>query len=49
MAATPVSVITTAVGGLSDDLLAVAVVGLGVGATIFAVKKGWRLVKGFTS
>lgn len=49
MAATPVSTITTAASGLEDDLLAVAAVGLGVGATIFALRKGWRLLKGFTS
>jgi hypothetical protein len=46
---TTVSTITTAVSGLKDDLLAVAAVGLGVGASIFALRKGWRLVKSFTS
>jgi hypothetical protein len=49
MAATPVSTITTAASGMGDDLLAVAGVGLGVGATIFVVRKGWKLLKGFTS
>jgi len=47
MASTPVSTVTTAVSGLGDDLLLVAGAGLAVGALVFAVKKGWRLVKGF--
>lgn len=46
-APTPVSIVTGAVDGLQDDLLAVAAVGLGIGAVIFAVRKGWRLVKSF--
>jgi len=49
MAATPVSTITSAASGLSDDLLAVSAVGLGVGAMVFALRKGWKLLKGFTS
>ncbi len=49
MSATPVSVITDAASGLQGDLMTVAGVGLGVGAAIFALRKGWRLLKGFTS
>jgi hypothetical protein len=46
---TTVSVITDAVDGLKDDLLAIAGVGLGIGAAIFALRKGWKLVKGFVN
>lgn len=46
-APTPVSIVTDAVDGLQGDLLSVAAVGLGIGAVIFAVRKGWRLVKSF--
>jgi len=45
--ATPTSVVTDAVDGLGDDLMGIAAIGLGVGALLFAVKKGWRLVTGF--
>lgn len=45
--ASPVSVVTGAVDGLQDDLLTIAGVGLGIGAAIFALRKGWRVVKGF--
>lgn len=38
---------TDAVDGLGDDLLTIAGVGLGIGAVIFAVRKGWKVVKGF--
>lgn len=44
---TPTSVVTDAVDGLEGDLLAVAAVGLGIGAVIFAIRKGWGLVKSF--
>jgi len=47
--ASPVDVVTDAAAGMSDDLLGVAAVGLGVGASIFVLRKGWRLLKGFTS
>jgi hypothetical protein len=47
--ATPLSVITGVTDDMKDDLLAVAGVGLGIGATIFVLRKGWRLLKGFTS
>jgi hypothetical protein len=44
-----VATITTAVGSLQTDLLAVAAVGLGIGVAIFGLRKGWSLVKKFTS
>lgn len=47
MAATPLSTVTSGVDGLETDLLAIAGVGIGIGAVVLAVKKGWRLVKGF--
>jgi len=47
--ASPTSVITSAVDGMQDDVLEVAGVGLAIGATIFVLRKGWRLLKGFTS
>lgn len=46
---TPVSTITDAADGMQDDLLGVAAVGLGIGAVLFVLRKGWRLLKGFTS
>lgn len=46
-APTPVSVVTDAVDGLQGDMLAIAGVGLGIGAVIFAVRKGWKLVRSF--
>lgn len=46
-APTPTSIVTNAVDGLGDDLLTIAGVGLGIGAVIFAVRKGWKVVKGF--
>jgi len=46
MAATPVSTVTGAVDGLGDDLLAVAGAGIAVGALVFAVRKGWKVVRG---
>lgn len=48
-AATPVDTITTAASGMDAQLLGVAAVGLGVGVTVFVLRKGWRLLKGFTS
>lgn len=47
MAATPVSTVTSAVAGMQGDLLAVGAVGIGIGAAVFALKKGWRTVKSF--
>lgn len=46
MATTPVSTVTGAVTGLDTDLLTIAGAGIGVGAVVFAVRKGWRLIKG---
>lgn len=45
--ADPTSVVTSAAEGMGDDLLAVAGVGLGVGALVFVVRRGWGLLKGF--
>lgn len=42
-----VDTLTTAVTGLGPDLLAVAAVGLGIGVSIFGLKKGYRLVRSF--
>lgn len=47
MAASPVTTVTDAVSGMQGDLLTVAGVGIGIGAAIFAVRKGWNLVRGF--
>lgn len=47
MTATPTSVVTSAVSGLDSDMLTVAAAGVGIGATVLVVRKGWRLVKGF--
>lgn len=44
---TPVSTITDATAGMSDDLLKVAGVGLGIGAVTLIVRKGWRMLTGF--
>ena len=42
-----VATITTAVAGLGPDLLAVAGVGLGIGVSIFGLRKGYGLVRSF--
>ena len=47
MSTTPTSVVTGAVSDMGPELLAVAGVGLGIGGTILAVRKGWGLVKKF--
>lgn len=47
MTATPTSVVTNAVDGIDSDMLVVAAAGVGIGATILVVRKGWRLIKGF--
>lgn len=47
MSSPATTAVTSATSGLQGDLLGVAGVGLGIGAVVFAVKKGWRLVKGF--
>lgn len=43
----PVTVITTAVTDLGADLGGVAAVGLGVGVTLFVLRRGWGLLKSF--
>lgn len=47
--ATPESIIGDAVSDMKPELLAVAGTGLGIGVTLFVLRKGWRLLKGFTS
>ena len=47
MAATPVSTVTSAVSGMGADLLSIGAVGIGIGAAVFALKKGWKTVKSF--
>lgn len=42
-----VATITTAVGTLGADLLAVGAIGLGIGVSIFGLKKGYGLVRSF--
>lgn len=42
-----VTTITTAVADLGPDLLAVAAVGLGIGVSIFGLRKGYALVRSF--
>ena len=42
-----VATLTTAVSGLGPDLLAVAGLGLGIGVSIFGLKKGYTLVRSF--
>jgi hypothetical protein len=42
-----VAAITTALGTLEDDLLAVAAVGLGIGVTLFGLRKGYSVVRSF--
>jgi hypothetical protein len=51
----PVTILTTAVsgvagvGGLADNLGQVAAVGLTVGVGIFALTKGWHLLRRFVN
>lgn len=42
-----VTTITTALADLQDDLLAVAAVGLGIGVTLFGLRKGYSVVRSF--
>jgi hypothetical protein len=44
---TPVGIITTNANGLQDELLNVGGIGLGVGVAIFALSKGWHLLRRF--
>lgn len=41
--------IQTAADSLKPELLEVAGIGLGVGVAIFALRKGWSLLRGFVS
>lgn len=43
----PVTIITEATADLSTQLTGVATVGLGVGVAIFALSKGWSLLRRF--
>lgn len=45
----PVAVITSATTALGGQLTGVAAVGLGIGVSIFALTKGWGLLKRFTN
>lgn len=45
----PTSILTTAVSTLSGDLGGVAAIGLGVGVSIFALTKGWHLLRRFVN
>lgn len=47
MAASPVSTITGEVSGLGADLLTIGGVGIGIGAGVLALRKGWKVLKGF--
>lgn len=40
-----VSTITTATTGLGADLLTIGAIGIGVSAGIFALRKGWGLLR----
>lgn len=42
-----VATITTALADLQDDLLSVAAVGLGIGVTLFGLRKGYSVVRSF--
>ncbi len=42
-----VATLTSAVGTLGPDLLTVAAVGLGIGVSIFGLRKGYGLVRSF--
>ena len=45
--ADPVSGIKTELSGLSGDLIEVGLYGVGIGAAVLVLRKGWRTVKGF--
>ena len=42
-----VSTITDAGSSISSNVLPIAAAGLAIGATVVAVRKGWRWFKGF--
>lgn len=43
----PVAILTTATTGLGTQLSGVAAIGLGVGVSIYALRKGWSLLRSF--
>jgi hypothetical protein len=43
----PVATVTDAASDLGTQLGGVAAIGLGVGVSIFALRKGWSLLRGF--
>lgn len=45
----PVAIITTATTDLSTNMAGVAGLGLAVGVGVFALRRGWKLVKSLTS
>lgn len=47
IAGDPVTTITTATTSLQDNLMQVAGAGLTVGVAVFALRKGWSLLRGF--
>lgn len=47
MATTPVSVIQGEVSGLGADLLTIGGIGVGIGAGVFALRRGWSVLKSF--
>ncbi|WP_161602797.1 hypothetical protein [Thermomonospora catenispora] len=45
--ANPVSTIGSATDGMDSELLQIGAIGLGIGASLFALRKGWQVAKGF--
>ena len=43
----PKATISSAVDGMDSELIQIGAIGLGVGASIFALRKGWAIAKGF--
>lgn len=41
------STITSALGGVSGQFLAIGAVGIGIGVAVFLLHRGWKLVKRF--
>jgi len=44
-----VGTLTTAFAGVGPDMLAIAGVGIGIGLTIFALKRGYSLIRGLVA
>lgn len=42
-----VATITSATSTLGADFLTVAAIGLGIGVSLYGLKRGWHLVKAF--